>query len=116
MGKWSVSGHDMKGFLAVLLFLYSLLLLLLKKKSATELTASVLKKNKKKEPKHTRDEKDAFLIGRNRTKRANSRGSPLFQATYNIKTEEKTKINSTYLVSVNVGGWRKDEPTQKKLN
>ena len=34
--------------------------------------------------------KERFLFGRNRTKRANFRGSPLFQATYNIKTEEKT--------------------------
>ena len=43
-----------------------------------------------------------FLIGRNRTKRAKFRGSPLFQATYNIKTEKQT-INSTYLVSVGCG-------------
>ena len=38
--------------------------------------------------------KERFLIGRNRTKRANFRESPLFQATYNRKTEEQT-INST---------------------
>ena len=43
--------------------------------------------------------KEHFLIGQNRTKRANFRGSPLFQVTYNIKTEKQT-INSTYLVSV----------------
>ena len=36
--------------------------------------------------------KERLLIGRNRTKRA----SPLFQATYNIKTEKQT-INSAYL-------------------
>ena len=44
-----------------------------------------------------------------RTKRANFRGSPLFQATYNIKTEKQT-INSTYLVSVRcseAGGGKK---------
>ena len=39
--------------------------------------------------------KERFLIGRNRTKRANFWGSPLFQVTYHKKT-----INSTYLVSV----------------
>ena len=45
--------------------------------------------------------KERFLIGWNRTKRANFWGSPLFQATYNITTERKTTtINSTYLVSV----------------
>ena len=46
--------------------------------------------------------KERFLIGRNRTKRANFRGSPLFQATYNIKTDRKKKqtINSICLVSV----------------
>ena len=47
--------------------------------------------------------KEHFLIGRNRTKRAHFPGSPLFQATYNIKTEEKKTINSTYLVSVGCG-------------
>ena len=48
--------------------------------------------------------KERFLIGRNRTKRAIFRGSPLFQATYNIKTgknkNNKKPSNSTYLVSV----------------
>ena len=50
--------------------------------------------------------KERFLIGRNRTKRANFRGNPLFQATYDIKTEkpkrkpqtkekEKTKTKTT---------------------
>ena len=33
--------------------------------------------------------KEHFLIGRNKTKSANFRGSPLFQATYNIKTEKQ---------------------------
>ena len=46
--------------------------------------------------------KERFLIGGNRTKRANFRGSPLFQARYNIKTEKQT-INSAYLVSVRCG-------------
>ena len=51
--------------------------------------------------------KKRFLIGRNRTKRANFRGSPLSQATHNIKTEKQT-INWTYPVSVRcseAGGW-----------
>ena len=43
--------------------------------------------------------KERFLIGRNRTKRAHFRGSSLFQATYNIKTETQT-IDSTYPVPV----------------
>ena len=46
--------------------------------------------------------KEHFLTGRNRTKRANFRGSPLFQATYSINTGKQT-INSTYLVSVGRG-------------
>ena len=40
--------------------------------------------------------KERLLIGRNRTKRVNFRGSPLFQAMYNI---EKQTTDSTYLVS-----------------
>ena len=47
-----------------------------------------------KDPKHTRL-KEHFLIGRNRTKYANFWGSPLFQATCNIKTGKQT-INSTW--------------------
>ena len=46
--------------------------------------------------------RECFLIRLNRTKHARSRGSPLFQATNNIKTEKQT-INSTYLVSVGCG-------------
>ena len=42
--------------------------------------------------------KERFLIRRNRTKRANSRGNPLFQATYNT-TQQKT-VKPTYLSSV----------------
>ena len=37
---------------------------------------------------------ERFLIGRNWTKRANFRGSPLVQATHHTKTEKQT-INST---------------------
>ena len=46
--------------------------------------------------------KERFLTGRNRSKRANVRGSPLFQATFNTKTEKQT-INSTYLASEGKG-------------
>ena len=70
---------------------------MLKKKSETELTANVL--GEKKRSKTHKRLKERSLIGRNRTKRANFRGSHLFQATYDIKTEEQT-INSTYLVKV----------------
>ena len=77
--------------------------------------------------------KERFLIGQNTTKRAHFRGSPLFQATHDIKTE-KQAINSTYLVSVGCGrlaegkghetDWRNQEKgqpphiqlTQDKLN
>ena len=52
--------------------------------SETGLTASVLKKRSQT---HKRL-KERFWIGRNRAKRANFRGSPLFQATYNIKREK----------------------------
>ena len=45
---------------------------------------------------------ERFFIGQNRTKHATFWGSPLFQASYNIKTEKQT-INSTYLVSVGCG-------------
>ena len=45
------------------------------------------------DPKHTRDYRERFVTGQNRTKRAHFRGSPLFQATNNIKTEKQT-INS----------------------
>ena len=48
---------------------------------------------------------EPFLIRQNRTKRANVWGSPLFQATYNNKTEKQT-INSTYSSSV---GYRRKE-------
>ena len=63
-------------------------------KSETELTASVLKQKEQERPKTHKRSKERFLTGRNRTKRANFRGSPLFQATNNIKTEKQT-INST---------------------
>ena len=39
---------------------------------------------------NTQEIKKRFLIGRNRTKRAHFRGSPLFQGTYNIRTEKQT--------------------------
>ena len=77
---------------------------IIRKKTETEWTASVLKKRSNS---HNRW-KECFLTGRNRTKRANFRGSPLFQATYNVKTEKQTN-NLTYLASVrwSEGGGRK---------
>ena len=42
------------------------------------------------DPKHTKDKRECFLIGQNKSKRTNFRGSPLFQATYNIKKEKQT--------------------------
>ena len=62
------------------------------KKSETVLTASVLKKRSKT---HKRL-KERFLVRRKRTKRANFRGGPPFQARYNNETEKQT-INSIYL-------------------
>ena len=47
--------------------------------------------------------KERLLIRQNGIKRANFRGSPLFQATYNNK-KQKTN-NSTYLVSVGTPCW-----------
>ena len=56
-----------------------------------------------KDPKHTRDYRERFLIRQNRTKHANFRGSPLFQAMYNIKTKKQT-INSLSLCQLDAGG------------
>ena len=57
---------------------------------------------------NTQEIKDnAFLIGQNRTKRAHFRGSPLFQTTYNIKTEKQT-TNSLGLCQV-LGSWWKEK-------
>ena len=40
--------------------------------------------------------KECFLIGRKRTKRANFRGSPLFQATYNVKTNNYFSLSCVH--------------------
>ena len=45
--------------------------------------------------------KERFLIRRNRTKRANFRGSPLFQATYNNTTENSSRILLFLTYSIN---------------
>ena len=47
------------------------------------------------DPKHTRDYRERFFIEQNRTKRAHFRGSPLFQATYDIKTKQKQTNKQT---------------------
>ena len=52
--------------------------------------------------------KERFLIGRNRTKRANFRGSPLFQATYNNTTENC----QTNLCQFDAKRWREDKSTK----
>ena len=66
--------------------------LLLEGQSETELTASVLQKRSKT---HKRL-KERFLIRRNRTKRANFPGNPLFQATYN-NTTENSQTNLSFV-------------------
>ena len=71
-----------------------------KKKKKSETVDCQCSEEKKRSKTHKRL-KACFLIGQNRTKCANFWGSPLFQATYNLKTEMQT-INSPYLVSV---GW-----------
>ena len=48
--------------------------------------------------------KERALIRRNRTKRANFRESPLFQATYNVKKIKK--IIQLILCQLDVGDWR----------
>ena len=53
--------------------------------------------NTNRDPKTHKRLEERFLFERNRTKRVHFRGSPLFQATYNIKTEKQT-MNLTYLV------------------
>ena len=51
--------------------------------------------------------KERALIRRNRTKRANFRESPLFQATYNVKKIKKIKkIIQLILCQLDVGDWR----------
>ena len=67
-------------------------------KNLKQLTASVVKKD----PKTHKRLKENFLIRRNRTKCANFRGNPLFQATYNMKTGKQT-IQLT-LCQLDVGG------------
>ena len=51
--------------------------------------------------------KKRFLIGRNRTKHAHFRGSPFFQAMYNIKTEKQAI--QLILCQLYVGGWQKEK-------
>ena len=57
------------------------------KKSETELAASVLKKKRSKTHKRL---KERYLTGRNRTRHANFREGPIFQATCNVKTGIQT--------------------------
>ena len=69
---------------------------------------------KEKNPKTHKRLKERFLIGRNTTKFAKFRGSPRFQATYNIKNRRRRKKKKAYYFSFfclllrqfDVGGWR----------
>ena len=67
--------------------------LCLRSQSFTEKSETALsekkKKKKKKKKKHTRDSRERFLIGQNRTKCAHFQGSPLLQAKYNIPPQKK---------------------------
>ena len=56
--------------------------------------------------------KERFLIGRKKTKRAHFRGSPLFQATYNIKNRKNKQSIQLILCQLDVGGWRKEKNTR----
>ena len=58
--------------------------------------------------------KERFSIGRNRTKCATIQGSPLFQATYNIKSEEKKTVQ-LILCQLDVGGWWKEMGKRLKV-
>ena len=52
---------------------------------------------------NTQEIKRTFFNRTKQDKMCNFRRSPLFQATYYIKTEKTTTVNSTYLVSVGCG-------------
>ena len=54
--------------------------------------------------------KERVSIRRNRTKRANFRGSPLLQATYNNKTENS--LTNLSCVTLMLGGWREEKGTR----
>ena len=60
-------------------------------------------------PKHKRL-KERFLLGRNRTKRAHFRGSPLFQSAYNIK--QNKHLIQLILCQLDVGGWQMENGTR----
>ena len=62
-----------------------------------------------------RRQRQMCIRDRNRTKHANLRGSPLFQATYNIKAENKQIIQLVSFRRSRAGGKIKIL-TQDKLN
>ena len=68
------------------------------------------KKRKKKRSKTHKRLKECFLIRQNRTKCANLQGSPLFQATYNNKQQQKNKdLIQLILCQWDVRGWQKEK-------
>ena len=57
--------------------------------------------------------KERVSIGRSRAKSAHFRGSPLFQATHNIKQQQTNKqLIQLILCQLDVGGWRKEKATR----
>ena len=57
--------------------------------------------------------KEHFFVRRNRTKRANFRGKPLFQATYN-NTTENSSTNLSF-VRLMPGNWREERQSRALL-
>ena len=55
--------------------------------------------------------KERFLVRRNRTKRANFRGSPLFKQRTKQQQKNKQLIQLTSC-PLDVGGWRKERGTR----
>ena len=54
--------------------------------------------------------KERVSIGRSRAKSAHFRGSPLFQATHNIKQQQTNKqLIQLILCQLDVGGWQKEK-------
>ena len=79
----------------------------IKKNIQKNLKQSLLPEFWKKRSKTHKRLNGCFLTGRNRTNRANFRGSYLFEATYNIKIENQTI--QPILCQLDVGGWWKEE-------
>ena len=57
---------------------------------------------------NTQEIKRMLFSWQNRTKRVHFWGSPLSQATHNIKTEKNKQLIQPILCQLDVGGWRKE--------